>query len=531
MKKIIMLSVVVITISFLNFGAINAQDAWVAREGAVKNSEIKDAVFNKESLYIATKSALYRTKDVKQKWEPVFSLPQSGNNQITCVAGRSRAMFLGTRRGLFRSDDDGQRWINIFRTIMPDKNNITCIELSRHNRSRIIIATEKGVFASEDLGMRWQDISGALKNMSVSCLALNKEYMYAGTESGLHIRKADGGNWERIFVRSASERIETDEPQDTTEDEYETDASIKTIAIDGSRVYIGYSKEIKYSDDQGKAWKDLSREGLVGGINHILISAKNKRIYCATYKGVFEFDAEKSRWLELYKGIAKSTSVSRLIFGSDDENTIFAVTDNGLYSIQRGDYIMDDYPDIDKSLNTLKVIFDGEPTYKELQQAAIKYAEVSPEKIKKWRSEAKARALLPKVSLGADNSRSDTYDIYTSATKDYVVSGPDDTSDGWSVSVSWELGDLIWSDDQTNIDVRSRLMVQLRNDILDDLRRAYYERKRLQLELMANPYKDMNIRFEKELRLQELTHSIDDLTGNYLSDHIRKSSKSSKKSS
>ena len=95
--------------------------------------------------------------------------------------------------------------------------------------------------------------------------------------------------------------------------------------------------------------------------------------------------------------------------------------------------------------------------------------------------------------------------------------GPDEVSNNLDLSVSWELGDLIWSDDQTNIDVRSRLMVQLRNDILDDLRRAYYERKRLLFELAMNPPKDMKSKFEKELRIQELTSTIDDLTGNYLS--------------
>ena len=73
----------------------------------------------------------------------------------------------------------------------------------------------------------------------------------------------------------------------------------------------------------------------------------------------------------------------------------------------------------------------------------------------------------------------------------------------------------------------SSLGVQLRNDILDDLRRAYYERKRVQFEIMTNPPKDLNARFEKELRLQELTHTIDDLTGNYLSDYIHKNDKKS----
>jgi hypothetical protein len=146
---------------------------------------------------------------------------------------------------------------------------------------------------------------------------------------------------------------------------------------------------------------------------------------------------------------------------------------------------------------------------------------VSPEKIKRWHAGSQTKALLPKISVNMDKDRSDTYELYTSSTKDYVLQGPDDTSDGWSVGLSWDIGNLIWSDDQTNIDVRSRLMVQLRNDILDDLRRAYYERKRLQMELLTDPPKDAKARIEKELRLQELTHAIDDLTGNYLSEHIR----------
>ncbi|MCX5686711.1 MAG: hypothetical protein NTW09_04555, partial [Candidatus Omnitrophica bacterium] len=132
------------------------------------------------------------------------------------------------------------------------------------------------------------------------------------------------------------------------------------------------------------------------------------------------------------------------------------------------------------------------------------------------------KALVPKVSVGKYIHTSTNSTIYTSATRDYVAVGPDDISNGFDVSVSWDLGNLIYSDDQTNIDVRSRLTTQLRNDILDDLRRVYFERKRLQFEIMTNPPKDLKARFEKELRIQELTQAIDDLTGNYLSDHIKR---------
>ena len=518
-RRILELGVFIILMSSV---ALHAQEAWVARDGAVKNMELKTAISNKDVLYIATKNVLYKTKDAKDRWESVFTVPSGGNNEINCIAGRSRNVFVGTKRGLFRSEDYGASWKNVFKTILPDKNNITYVELSKHNRNKILIGTQKGIFLSEDLGNKWQDISGGLEGSSVRCLALNKELMYAGTDSGLYVMKPGEDGWQRAFVRSAGDKSEAEEPEEY--EEIERDMSIRCIAINESRVYISYDKDILYSDDGAKSWNNFSGEGIRGSINYILISAKNKRMYCAATKGVFEFSEEKAVWLELYRGMAKSLTVNRLLFAGEDEKVLLAVTDKGLHSFEGGDYMIDKYPDIERSVKTLKIVLDGEPTFKELRDAAIKYAEVSPEKIKRWRSESKVSALLPKVSFGADRNTTDLWHWESgSSTKsgdDALMPGQDSVD--WAATVSWELGNLIWNDDQTNIDVRSRLMVQLRNDILDDLRRVYYERKRLQFELMSNPPKDMNTKFEKELRLQELTQAIDDLTGSYFTDHIRK---------
>jgi hypothetical protein len=192
-----------------------------------------------------------------------------------------------------------------------------------------------------------------------------------------------------------------------------------------------------------------------------------------------------------------------------------------LYKIEAGRYSGDQYIDIERNLKTLKVVFDSEPPLRDLQQAAIKHCDVSPEKIKEWHRDSKLKALVPKVSIGMGNDISSNTEIYTSATRDYAVQGPEDYSNNLDFSVSWDLGNLIWSDNQTSIDVRSRMNTQLRNDILDDLRRIYYERKRLQFDLIASPPKDLRSKFERELRIQELTQAIDDLTGNYLSDNLR----------
>jgi len=79
---------------------------------------------------------------------------------------------------------------------------------------------------------------------------------------------------------------------------------------------------------------------------------------------------------------------------------------------------------------------------------------------------------------------------------------------------------LIWNDDQTNIDVRSKLMVQLRDDILDEVTKLYFERIRLKMEINNLPIEDNKKRCEKELKLQELTASLDALTGGYFSQQL-----------
>ncbi|MBI5143595.1 MAG: hypothetical protein HZA30_00815, partial [Candidatus Omnitrophica bacterium] len=412
-------------------------------------------------------------------------------------------------------------WKNVFKTIIPEKNHILSIEVSKHNPENILIGTKNGIFISDDLGHRWQDISANLKKASVKCLAMNEEAIYAGGNSGLYIRRKDSTGWERLLVRNPPEKKAGEEEALDAAEPEEEDTAVNCIAIKDNRIYIGMDKDILYSEDGGRNWRSFPHEGLTGIINYILAPSKIDKLYCATTKGVFEFVKDRPRWLELYKGMDKNSSVNNIIFDTINEDSLWALTDRGVYRLESERYAMDQHIDIERNLKSLKIAFDNEPAFQELQQAAIRFAEVSPEKIKNWRREARLRALMPRLSFGIDRNRSTNSEIYTSATRDYVVFGPDDETNRFDMSISWELGDMIWSDDQTNIDVRSRLMVQLRNDILDDLRRAYYERKRIQFELMAEPPKDLKTRFEKELRLQELTSTIDDLTGNYLSERIR----------
>jgi len=512
--------VLALVIQFAIVGQVHAQGVWAGKDGNIRNIDTRGLVTEKDALYLATRNEVYVATDPSDKWEPVFALP-SGENEISCIAGRARYIYIGTRRGLYRTDDHGKTWKNVFRTIIPDKNSVLAISVSKDDPALLVIGTEKGVFLSRDSGISWIDISGTLKNKRIRCVLTGKGVIYAGGDGGLYISGGLDGNWERSYIKSAPERAEASEVSIETEYEPEEDNSVSCMALTDKKIYAGTGREVLETSDGGKTWVTIPGSGLSGNINYIASSSKSDLIYCATTKGVFEYEKDKEMWHELYKGFDKTLNIASLTISGDDEKSLWASTDQGLYRLESGRYIQDNYIDVEKSLKNLKIVFDNEPTFTELQKAAIDYADVNPEKIKKWQMESRLKALAPKVSLGWDKNTANNYEIYTSATKDYITVGPDDISSGVDVSVSWDIAGLIWSDDQTNIDVRSRLMVQLRNDILDDLRRAYYERKRLQFDIMVNPPKDLKSRFEKEARIQELTQNIDDLTGNYYSRHSK----------
>ncbi|MFA4854928.1 MAG: hypothetical protein WC616_06250, partial [Candidatus Omnitrophota bacterium] len=152
-----------------------------------------------------------------------------------------------------------------------------------------------------------------------------------------------------------------------------------------------------------------------------------------------------------------------------------------------------------------------------------KYAEVNPEKISQWRKKAAIKAILPQLSVGVDRNSTDLWHWEGGSTTncyDDVLRRGRDSID-WDVSLSWDLSDLIWNDAQTSIDVRSRLMVELRDDILDQVNKFYFERLRVKMELDSLNIEDRKKRFEKELKLQELAASLDALTAGYYSEQLR----------
>ncbi len=161
-----------------------------------------------------------------------------------------------------------------------------------------------------------------------------------------------------------------------------------------------------------------------------------------------------------------------------------------------------------------------EPSIDQVHQWAMQYAEVTPEKIARWRRLLKRKYWLPRVSLGVDVDKNRTVSDSlwgTSSGGGRYFQGPDDKSFdsnfNWDVSVTWDLYDIVWHNDQLDIDIRSRATVKLREEIIEKVTTLYFERRKLQWELLTRPVLDEEERVKKEMRLEQLTALINSFTG------------------
>jgi hypothetical protein len=125
------------------------------------------------------------------------------------------------------------------------------------------------------------------------------------------------------------------------------------------------------------------------------------------------------------------------------------------------------------------------------------------------------------LTLSIDQDRDQTIVSSTSSGKTTFSVGPEDESFSLGIGFTWDLANFIWNPDQISIDTRSRLLVQLRQDILEEVTRSYFERRRLLAEFEGNPTADPSLKTERLLRVEELTAQLDALTGGYFSEGLK----------
>lgn len=175
--------------------------------------------------------------------------------------------------------------------------------------------------------------------------------------------------------------------------------------------------------------------------------------------------------------------------------------------------------------------FNFEPSIQEVQRWAQDYAKISPSLVDRWMRSSRTFALLPDLKLeyrfrdGWDNgfvyypedgiidtSGESVYDVLNDAGVD---------QDQWfTVRAQWELDKLIMSSEQIRVINESQDVVKLREKVLVEITRLFFERRRVQVDMLLQPESELMKQVQDELRLMELTANIDALTGGAFSQSL-----------
>ncbi|MBI4826287.1 MAG: hypothetical protein HY807_07680 [Nitrospirae bacterium] len=536
----IFLSIVIFISPPISFGDdITSDVIWEYSSYGINDTELLNILIapgNPNKVIVSSYDSIYITHDNGLSWKEILSFKGTGNtiNSVTLSAADPQIIYIGTNNGLYRSKNEGYSWETLFTGGGTLENSVLAVAVHPDNDEIMFIGTEAGLFRTDNKGKDWLKIVSLPSRNGVSIISIHNidpNIIYAVSGNDLYRSEDSGINWDLIYrtgyyTEKSSGEFELSGQDDAIEIDILYSRLIKSVALsinERNVIYIVTSKGLLKSDDKEETWSDVSKFGLLSeDINHIIIDPYDADIiYSATGRGVFQYSKKSDRWEELYKGI-KATVINHLAIvpsSPNDYMTLWAATDKGVYkTIRKQAHLF--YEDKNLTSDNFLSYFDNEPDIEEVQKAAIQYAGVNPDKITEWSSAAAKKAWLPdlKIDYGTgQNWQSSTY-FYSTSTEKYkdddVTDGKDD---GWSISMTWELGDLIWNNDQTSIDTRSRLMTQLRDDVLNDVTRLYYERRRLQIEILLYPPALVWEKMEKNLRLEELTANINAMTGYSLS--------------
>lgn len=407
--------------------------------------------------------------------------------------------YAATSKGVYEIDPVSLTARKIYSSNQDVENE--CLSVAVDANQNIYVATKAGLFARYGKGNRWTKSVTVLGDKAISYVYATGMTLYAAASEGLYQSMDRGKTWKKVFSLNAGREETVEDEEENGED----DVSNRIHAVIGEKgapsiIYLATSIGGFKSQDNGETWEPLPLAGLDSkNILDLIFSIAPRKLYAVTKNGVFCSDVDG--W----------SVIAPLSYGHDlalFNGKILIVTSMGVYAFGINDFNAEADSKINKNWDQS---FKREPTIQEVQQMVVEYCDVSNDKITSWHKQARARALLPDLSFGYGNN------VYGSYNGIFAV-GPND----WQVNVSWDLGDLLYSTDQTSIDARSRLMVQLRNDVLAEATQLFYERKKLQIEL-ADGLLNPDELSRKQIRLEEVSALLDRLTGGAFSKVLKSS--------
>ena len=508
------------TLCFLGFYLLitPARAEWAKMSPSVPSAEtivdLASCQNTPNCFYAATAHQIFRFEN--NQWQKTtLTLPPDESIVRMRTFSRTSHLWIQTRESIFCLDPSSGKATKVYSATDPEKYPLSFSAGSKN----IWIGTSSGIWASQNSGKSWSKRSDLADHLSVSLLF----------ESSIGLFFSANGEWRVSEEASPQTLIKnfsfTDQPEEDSavsshpeEDArpYEAQAFFDFIETE-ENFYLASAKGV-FQSRNGFDWQLLPGSGLrAQPLSRLGWDQKNKRLFGISSEGFFVFDTEKQSWISQNNGLAKTDMRAALLIFPNVQPV--AANSEGLWAWKETSLVNHVAPENAVLFNELIRL---EPSARDIHKQVIRYSDTGNEKIKRWHAESRLASLLPAFSLGKDWGTSNNIDLDRAGTgdPDRFIHGPWNKDRGADLDLSWSLGDFIFSSNQTSIDSRAKLNVDLRNDLLAEATRLYYERRRLQAETLRDPAPDEQAHLDRLLRIDELTSLLDALTNGFLSNKL-----------
>lgn len=477
-------------------------------------------------LLAASRGALY-AKD-KEKWSRLFALPPQVSIRHLVTSGLTPdKIFLVAETGLLEGSLKTKKLKWLFEE--RGRNRIHSFALHPFYPQIMYLGTDEGLLTSRDGGRTWVESFRWPENEPVELVAFLRTdplIFLLGSRKELFVSRDEGKSFESGFSVGSF----LDETEEGIDEEIETLPSFVSFAFslnNPPQLWIGTNEGVFESRDGGTIWQKLPDEGLGKEPVRDLIYSDRSGLFAITQYGVSRFHPGKKRWEMIPLGWTEPPTTMALKESEKGEEILLVAAGKEILEWipepLEPSYQAVFLPSPDR-LELARQLQGLEPSIHDVQKAAIRYARLGNGKIDRWHWGSRMRAFIPRLTFGKSFSMANNIDIDRGSTSepDRFIFGPEDFDRKWDLGLAWELGDLLYSTAQTSIDSRAKLLVELRESILNQITRLYFERRRIQMQLILSPSLNVDEKLELLLQLQELTAQIDALTDGFLSERLER---------
>ena len=185
-----------------------------------------------------------------------------------------------------------------------------------------------------------------------------------------------------------------------------------------------------------------------------------------------------------------------------------------------------------RSADEVLAAFAHEPDVGTVQRWAADAAHVAPDTVRRWMRDARVAAALPAlvVELRTGDDWSNDFQPFDAdgnppvsnavPTEDVLVGADVGQDRALVLRASWDLAALVSSPDRLRAVHEAQDAVKLRERVLAEVTRLYFERRRLQVDVHLAPRADLAGQVRDELRLRELTAALDAWTAGRFSESL-----------